>query len=118
MSQRALQAAKNFNGWARSVRHDFSRVSMDLRPTQGHENGPEAFALEGPKDNSPGQAKRSPGLRPAESLSPVGATEMAAKILNGIANVFDRPASAQNGPGFYSLRKNGIGRARSVRARL
>jgi hypothetical protein len=41
--------------------HDFSRVSMVLRPTQVHENGPAALAPEGPKENSPGQAKRRPG---------------------------------------------------------
>ena len=56
-----LQAEENSNAPGFVKGHDFSRVSMGLRPTQGHENGSESFAPEGPKDNSPGQAKRSPG---------------------------------------------------------
>jgi len=38
-----------------------SAVPMVLGSAQVDENGHEAFAPEGPKDNSPGQAKRSPG---------------------------------------------------------
>jgi len=43
---------------------DLSRVSIVLRPTQKLENRPEASAPEGRKENSPGQAKRSPGNGP------------------------------------------------------
>jgi hypothetical protein len=61
--------------------HDFSRVSMGLRPTQVDENASAASAPEGPKENSPGQAKRSPGKGQQKTKSPVGATEIYPRIL-------------------------------------
>jgi len=84
--------------------HDFSRVSMGLLPTQGHENRPEAFAPEGRTENSPG---RKPWVwQPAELQSPVGATETGAMILKGIDNVFDRAADAEKTP--WALAPAGI----------
>jgi primosomal protein N' (replication factor Y) len=87
--------------------HDFSRVSMVLRPTQVDENACAASAPEGPKENSPGpgsprtglrsrgggQAKRSPGKGQQKAESPVGATEISPQILKGIGSVFDRAVS-------------------------
>ena len=74
--------------------HDFSRISMGLRPAQVDENATAASAPEGPKENSPGQAKRRPGKGQQKIESPVGATEMPPPILEGIGSVFDRAASA------------------------
>jgi primosomal protein N' len=87
--------------------HDFSRVSMVLRPTQVDENACAASAPEGPKENSPGpgsprtglrsrgggQAKRSPGKGQQKAESPVGATEISPQILKVIGSVFDRVVS-------------------------
>jgi replication-associated recombination protein RarA len=74
--------------------HDFSRVSMGHQPTQVDENASAASAPEGPKENSPGQAKRSPGKGQHKAKSPGGATEISPQILKGIGSVFDRAASA------------------------
>ncbi len=75
--------------------HDSSHVSMGLRLTQGDENAAATSAPEGPKENSPGQAKRSPGKGQQKTESPGGATEIYPQILKGIDRVFD---PAVNGP--------------------
>jgi excinuclease ABC subunit C len=62
-------------------RHDFGRVPMDLRSSKSLPAG----AVE----NSPGQAKRSPGKPESKSISPVGATELPRVV-------FDRGAKLPN----------------------
>jgi hypothetical protein len=57
---------------------DKSAVPMGLRPAQVNENGHEAFAPEGPKDNSPGNAELN-------SPSPVGAAEPASQFFDPAA---------------------------------
>jgi len=74
--------------------HGSSRAFMGLRPTQVIENASAASAPEGPKENSPGQAKRSPGKGQQKIKSPVGATEISPRILKGIESVFERAESA------------------------
>ena len=56
--------------------HDFSRAPTSFRRTQVDENASAPSAPEGPKENSPGQAKRSPGKGQQKNESPGGATEM------------------------------------------
>jgi acyl-homoserine lactone acylase PvdQ len=90
---RARQAAEKLLGVEVLKGHGFSRVSKGLPPTQGDENASAVSAPEGPKDNSPGQVRRSgrsPGKGQQESQSPVGAAEISPQILKGIDSVFDR----------------------------
>ena len=107
MERRARQAAKkrsaarNLNGKQRPETKQpaekgavlkgrgFNCVSMGLRRTQVNENASAASAPEGPKENSPGQAKRSPGKSQQKAESPVGANEMSQQIVKGIGSVFD-----------------------------
>jgi len=59
--------------------HDFSRVPIGLRSTQGDEDpasSPGRSLPEGAVENSPGQAERSPGKAGWKPMSPVGATEL------------------------------------------
>ena len=76
----------------------FRRAVLDLPHTQVDEDVVALSALEGPKENSPGQAMRSPGKGRQKTESPVGATDLR-KVVSGRAASASGEDSALASPG-------------------
>jgi 23S rRNA (uracil1939-C5)-methyltransferase len=100
--------------------HGFSQVSMGIRPTQVDESASAASAPEGPKENSPGLAKRSPGKEQQKAESPVGATEISPQIIKGIGGIFDYAAGRlkSTGPSGPEEHSPVAGKARSAKVKI